>query len=166
MCNGLRRDFESLTAKLAVQYSRFQKAMEEMGEIEYTKIVKHLIAALEDENARVREKVVKALGKIKDTKAVEPLISMLKDEDSDVRWSAIWALGEIGSPSVEQLIAKLNCDDPSVKENVALALCMIKDKCAVDPLLATLKDVNLEVRIKVAHTLINRYQCGAVERDS
>ena len=54
-----------------------------------------LIAALKDEDSRVRWRAANALGRLGDHRAVDPLIATLKDESSLVRRGAADALESI-----------------------------------------------------------------------
>jgi HEAT repeat protein len=60
--------------------------------------VEALIAALTDQQWRVRGDVAGALGEIADARAVEPLIAALRDKEWYVRATAAEALGKIADP--------------------------------------------------------------------
>lgn len=74
-------------------------AIEQMGETAVN-AVESLILALQDNDWKVRERVVKALGATKDIRAVAPLIVILKDDPTDaVPKSVIEALQKITNQS-------------------------------------------------------------------
>ncbi|MCP4695954.1 MAG: hypothetical protein GY862_03755 [Gammaproteobacteria bacterium] len=135
--------------------------------------VEPLIAALKD--SEVRQAAVDALVKIGEP-AVVPLIAEFKD--SEVRQAAVDALVKIGQPAVEPLIAVLKDSDKDVREVAADVLEKIGwqpgkdktgawfwiakrnwDKCvetgrpAAEPLIATLKDSDKDVRRAAAEAL-------------
>jgi len=61
---------------------------------EPTRAVESLIAALADENPKVRDNAAATLRDLGDPRAVEPLVRLLKDKSEDVIVSAILALGD------------------------------------------------------------------------
>ena len=127
-------------------------------------VCKTLIAALKDENFRVREHAAEALGDIKGKGAVEPLIGALNDNVSRVRSNAAEALGEIKDPrAVEPLINTLKDKDAWVRRGAAEALGGINDSRAVEPLIAALKDKDAWVRWKSAEALGKIEDIRAVE---
>ena len=133
-----------------------QGAAQELGEIADKRVIKLLIMSLKDEDNGVRieaaEALVKILPKLKDTSAVEPLIAALTDEDHWVRKSAAEALGIIGDiRAISHLITSLK-DWELVAEEALKALVKI-GVFAVDPLIATLKDVNSYSRLRAARAL-------------
>ena len=67
------------------------RGLGELGEGGYEDVV----AALEDEDWRVRRAAVVALGRMGDVRAVEPLAARLADADWGVRWKAAEALGAL-----------------------------------------------------------------------
>lgn len=72
--------------------------------------VNPLIAALEDENAAVREAAAKVLGLLKHTRAVSPLVAALRDKKWWVRQAAAEALAEIPDGSPRVLVIDDNPD--------------------------------------------------------
>jgi HEAT repeat protein len=66
-----------------------------------------LIAALTDEDGRVRGYAAVVLGVIGDARAIDSLLTLLRDPDTYVRWSLIHALGQLGDaralPALEWL---------------------------------------------------------------
>jgi len=105
--------------------------------------LKPLIAGLEDSDASVRQGVAEALELLEDARAVDPLIAALKDKHESVRRSATRALGHIWQlPD----LTRLGSSDRRTRSKAAKALGELKDTRAVEPLIATLKDSNTEVR--------------------
>jgi HEAT repeat protein len=130
-----------------------KSAAEALGTIGDPRAVELLIAALKDVNANreMRQSAAEALGKISDPRAVEPLIASLKDRNFPYSY-AVDALGQIGEPAVEPLIAAFEDEDfPSAY--AAEALGKIGDPCAVEPLIAALKDKDKVKRKAVAEAL-------------
>ena len=67
-----------------------------------------LVAALGNQDPKVRKAAVMALGRIGDARAVEALIAVLEDQDGEVQWAAIESLGQLGDDrATEPLIAML-----------------------------------------------------------
>ncbi len=84
------------------------------------------IAALKDDDSRVRVEAAQALGQMKNSYALEPLTEALRDDVPEVRATAASALGSIGDQySVEPLIPMLRDEDPSVRRESAAALSTI-----------------------------------------
>jgi len=115
------------------------EAASALGETHSRKAVLPLINALNDEGGTVAEMAAEALGKIKDRRAVRPLIQLL-----DHRYlsdDAIAALGEIGDTTAVSYLLRYSgkADDPD-RELAIVALGSIKDRRAVDRLIALLTD--------------------------
>jgi HEAT repeat protein len=109
--------------------------------------VEALIAALTDQQWRVRGDVAGALGEIADARAVEPLIAALKDENHFVRSSTAKALGKIADArAVDPLIGALRDKEWYVRATAAEALGKIADPRALGPLYTAQKDANSSVR--------------------
>ncbi len=92
--------------------------------------VDELIAALNNENSKVRQNAAETLGEVADERAVEPLAHALTDRDADVRLSAALALGMIGDASgTKPLTLSLkNEKDDAVRGALVTALDMINKK--------------------------------------
>ncbi len=143
-----------------------------------TPAVEPLIAALKDGVVYVRKDAAGALKQLGDARAVEPLIVALKDSAKDVRQATAEALGQLGAPGVESLIAALKDSDQDVRQRAAKVLDALGwqpdrneawatywiaepqwDQCvaigapAVEPLIATLKDSDEDVRKNAAKAL-------------
>jgi HEAT repeat protein len=117
----------------------------------------HLIAALHDRDARVRERAAVALAEIGGEKALDHLLHALHDEDSSVRAYTARALGhlhrDVPAAAIPHLHEALN--DPSliVREAAAEALGRIGNLDAILPLLAALRDQDQRVRERSAWAL-------------
>jgi HEAT repeat protein len=112
----------------------------DVARLESQRNVKGLIKALRyRKDSGVRRTAALALGRIGDTRAVRPLIAALKDGDT-----AATALSEIGKPAVEALIAALNDKRREVRYLAVLTLGKIGDSRAVEALIATLKDPDID----------------------
>ncbi len=160
-------------------------ATELLGKIGDVRAVESLIAALRDDNLRVRRAATVVLGKIGDARALMPLITALRDSELYVSTEAVnaldllgwcpdtdkdgayyWSLKdewdqciEIGTQAVEPLIVRLKHGGLPAME----ALCKIGDTRAVEPLIAVLKDVNWAWRKAGAETLGKMGDVRAVE---
>lgn len=85
--------------------------------------VEQWIAALQDEDWKIRKEATEELERMKDGYAVMPLIETLKDEVVGVRAQAASALGVISDPyAIEPLIGALRDQDSSVRREAAAAL--------------------------------------------
>lgn len=115
--------------------------------------VEPLIAALQDEDERVRYYVAKALV-IGDARATPLLIAALQDRDKEVRCRAAQTLGAIGDQrAVEPLIAALQDRDRWVRTGAIEALGEIGDPRVVELLIAGLESEDLHVRRSAAKAL-------------
>jgi HEAT repeat protein len=126
-----------------------------LGEIENSRAVASLIAALEDDKDReVRVRAAGALGEFKDPRAVVPLTAALKDTDPRVRADAAVALIDAKDVrAVVPLIGALKDDDSGVRDMAAEALGRMRGSSAVMSLIAALKDADPEVRKQAARAL-------------
>lgn len=111
--------------------------------------VPELLMALQSENAVVRMHAAKALGLIKDQRAMEMLLTRLKDPDAVVVCDSAEALGGFSDPRVvEALILVLkttrDTDEHTIVARIGAskASANLKDKRAVEPLIATLEYAN------------------------
>lgn len=130
------------------------------------------IAALENEDWRVRGATAETLGRIGDVRAMEPLIAVLKDKDSWVRRGAAEALGWIGDArAVEPLIIALRDEMKNVRQSAAQSLERISPawtqretaKRQTPDLVATLRDEDTLIRTIAARTLGQIGDVRAVE---
>ncbi len=84
--------------------------------------IQPLIVALDDEDPAVRAGAAQVLGEIGTpaSAAESKLVALHKDKDAVVRVSAILALGQVtGSPSAERMIAALQDENQSVRDQAA-----------------------------------------------
>jgi HEAT repeat protein len=137
--------------------------------------VKPLLVALQDNEGSVRLAAAAALGQIGDAGAVSALVAALEDADAEVREAAVEALTRIGAPAVGQLIVLLKkqaqarthtpgqlqaaalqgqgealADDA---QNTAAEALVRIGASAVEPLIATLKDVDWRLQLVAARAL-------------
>lgn len=113
--------------------------------------VPDLLAALAQEDPKVREAVVRVLGRCGDARAVEPLLTALKDPPT--RQAAARALGRIGDArAVEPLAALLTSGEAKGKDLVVEALKQIGPP-ALDALCAAGKHPRWPIRAKAAEAL-------------
>ncbi len=124
------------------------------------KIFSALLAALKDENKRVRASAAVTLRNIINfPEAVNALLTALKDENEKVRASAAFELRHIShvpAESVTSLLAALKDENAYVRAQAAYALSnttLTSDAVAL--LLAALKDEDAEVRFCAAFALSN-----------
>jgi HEAT repeat protein len=95
-----------------------------------------LVEMLSDPIREIRWCAVSVLGHLGDPRAVEPLMARIEDSDPYVRDWAIWALGQLGDQRVaEPLLARL---EREYHQAVAVALGLLREPCAVEPLMAYL----------------------------
>lgn len=130
----------------------------------YPQAVNALIKLLGHKDVIFRRSVIIALGTWPDGKAVGPLIAALKYADAGIRCGAAEALGNVwdannsdwvGSPqAVAPLITSLSNDEiGGIRGMAAEALGRLKDKRAMEPLLAALNDPERLVRWRAAEAL-------------
>lgn len=130
-----------------------RKATETLGRIE-NPAVEPLVAALRDDNERVRDKAAEALIEIGGIGVTQAFIVALTDRNPYTREKAADALGRIGdSCATKLLVAALNDTNWKVREKAAEALGRIGDSYAVEPLVAVLEDDDSDVRQKAAEAL-------------
>jgi len=106
--------------------------------------VEPLIAALKQEDKRVRYTAVFVLVHLDDQRAVEPVITFLKSESDTLRAPGAKALEATGSSTVEYLIELLKHKDLFyVRSSSAWTLGWLGDKRAVEPLVAAIGDASV-----------------------
>jgi HEAT repeat protein len=152
-------------------------AVELLGKIGDASAVLPLITALEDRNGDVCEMAAMALGMLSDSRAVEPLIAAFTQHNTKFWQLAHDALVKIGAPAVEPLITALKKGNKQVRWEAAQTLKDLgwqpsRDEngvwywiatrqwdritaslLAVEPLLATLKDHDKDIREPAAAVL-------------
>ena len=114
-----------------------------------------LIAALKDQDPRVRRQAAWALGAIDDTRAVPGLIQALEDADERTR-----SAGRLGARRDRRSVAPCQrCRErsadktPAVRKQAAWALGAIDDRVRVDALVRALSDEQPGVREQAAWAL-------------
>ena len=76
-----------------------------LEQIEDTRAVAPLVAALGNDRSSVRRKAARLLGGLKDARAVEALKAALSDKRRSVRMTAAWSLGEMDDPKAAEALA-------------------------------------------------------------
>jgi HEAT repeat protein len=139
-----------------------EAAVVSLGRIGDKRAVEPLITVLEtDKETRtipdgsydvyeVREAAAIALGEIGDPRAIQPLIRAFSLY-YELRAKAVKALASIGTPAVEPLRSTLKDSDWKMREGAVDALGELRDKGAVDMLIALLDDD--EIRYSSAKAL-------------
>jgi HEAT repeat protein len=113
-----------------------------------------LIAALAEPAWGAAAGAVYCLGEIGDVRAVQPLIEALRAEDVSLRADITEALLKLGEIAVRPLIYALTHADAHVRRGAALALGLLKNALAVQPLAGTLRvDEAATVRAAAADAL-------------
>jgi HEAT repeat protein len=130
-----------------------EAAAKALGLIGDARAVPHLVIALEDAELRVRVEAARALGLIGDPGAVDPLVTLLKSQYAELREAAVIALAQLGAPAVKWLMAMLKYSAFESRQAAARALGLIRDKRALVPLVAALKDTDYQVRREVVEAL-------------
>ncbi len=141
--------------------------------------LKPLIAALKDDDWRVRSYAAEILGQINNPQAVKPLVNTLDDPANVVRVPVIKALGAIGDGhAIEPLIPFLKDVDNNIRSSASEALeylgwqpgddemkawyclankhwdqCITFGKIAIKPLITALKDKDNDIRVEAARLL-------------
>lgn len=124
--------------------------------------VEPLLAALGDDDWRLRQFAAHRLGNLGDARAVEGLIAALEDSDLRVREAATEALGKMAT-AVEPLIAALQVRNWQVREAATRALGALGDTRAVEPLTLALKESQSSLRVAAARALGKIRDAQAVE---
>ncbi|MDD1652930.1 MAG: HEAT repeat domain-containing protein, partial [Methanomicrobiales archaeon] len=102
----------------------------------------NVMEALSLPDPAAREGAIRTLGRSGNPRAVAPLISLLGDVHRGTREQAVRALGSLGEVAVEPLIQALSDPDWHVRTGAAVALRIIGDPRAIDPLVRLLSDSN------------------------
>ena len=147
--------------------SRWDKinAASEMHWRDVDLVIGALIAALKDDDPKVRAHVAWVLGSVPDNRAVEPLLALLKDTNKEVRGRAAGALAVIGDArALDPLVTLLKEDRSSfVRTCTATHLDRIDDPRAVVALVNALKDRNRNVRVVAVQALGRTEDVRAIE---
>jgi HEAT repeat protein len=106
-----------------------------------------LLAMLKDPDQELRKVAAQTLGRI-GAPAAERLIASLNTKDEDVRKTALELLVKIGLPALEPLITAFRDKggDTGARKAALEALVKISKPRLVEPLIATLKDKDIELR--------------------
>jgi HEAT repeat protein len=124
-------------------------AAESLGRIGDLRAVEPLAHALRDDNRIVREEVARVLGEMSDRRAVDALLVALRELDTA---EAARALGKLGDPrALEPLTATFHGDDIGMRSPAAEGLGLMRDRRALDVLLAEI--LNWELRTAVGNGL-------------
>ena len=83
-------------------------------------------------------------------KNIQKLIYSLNDGDYDVRNSIGDILVKTGKPTIPFLIESLKHPDPEIQVESARILGRLGDEEAIEPLIASLKDENVQLRKEAA----------------
>ncbi|MBF0553550.1 MAG: HEAT repeat domain-containing protein [Nitrospirae bacterium] len=127
-------------------------AVEFFNKVTDSAALEPLIAALNDTDWWVREKVVTALGALKDKRAVAALSSVLGD--SEIKWVIPSALASIGGPEViEPLLVLLSDSEKRVRVGAVKALRKLKNPDTIPQLKEMLDDSEDEVRMEAVNAL-------------
>src|SRR2546422_2726046 len=92
--------------------------------------VRHLLAALTDENPRLRAEVALMLGRIKDRTAGVPIVKLLTDAEPLVRTAAAEALQHVADDAALAALVRL-LEEPAHRDTAAAVLGRLKDPGAL-----------------------------------
>jgi len=116
-----------------------------------------LIAALGDDDHRIRRTAAETLGKLEElgagVRAIPALCETLRDRKVDVRRAAAEVLVKFGQPAVDSLIYSLNDEDAGARQTAAWALGKIGDPWCAGPLCDALRDQDAGVALAAAEAL-------------
>ena len=114
-----------------------------------------LVDSLGDEDWRVRRAAAAGLSGTDDREAVNRVVAIVRDhhEDAGALNAAITALSSSMGAAVPRVIELLRSDDPDVRTYAALALGLMRDEWAVEPLLDCLGDKDPNVRFHAIEAL-------------
>ncbi|MCD4687469.1 MAG: HEAT repeat domain-containing protein, partial [Anaerolineae bacterium] len=135
------------------------RAAHRLGDIGDRAAIPHLIKALRDEDARLREAVAMALAKLKAGAAVPALLETLRRTrpgpfgGGSPNQIVMRAVREIGISGLPVLIDALSDDEPRIRLVVVILLGEIGDSGAVPALTGALRDPESRVRWKAADAL-------------
>ena len=152
-------DIEGLVKALGYQndWEIREEAARALGYIADPRTLKPLIAALKDENWRVRFTTAWALGSISNrsriSSIIENAVATHRDNNPDACVDIDEEARKAADSAVEPLIAALADEEAHVRCAAAKALGYIGDPRAVEPLTAVLKDSDEKVRKNAAETL-------------
>jgi hypothetical protein len=104
------------------------------------------ILALKDDDWNINTYAAMVLGDTRDPRAVEPIFSAARNNKVK-SIDAKDALASIGTPAVESIIRALKDKNTNVRESAAMALELIRDPRALEPLAHASNDHDHNVRI-------------------
>ncbi len=111
-----------------------------------------LIAALTDDNPRLRAEVAHMLGRIRDRTAGVPLVKLFMDPEPPVREAATEAFRHVADEAALAELVRL-LEDPAHRDTAAAVLGRLKDPGALEPLIAMLKSQDQTARLLAAEAL-------------
>src|SRR2546425_1466199 len=114
--------------------------------------VRHLLAALTDENPRLRAEVALMLWRIKDRTAGVPIVKLLTDPEPIVRTAAAEALQHVADDAALAALVRL-LEEPEPRDTAAAGLGRFEDPRALEPLVAMLKSQDPTARRMAAEAL-------------
>ena len=100
---------------------------------------------LKEKSSEFQRQILQAVGRIGDPEAVAPLaaifyVALTQKDIPYVRKYAVDALGEIGDPqAIEILVMAFSDNDKEVREAAVGAMCKIRDKRVIEPLISALR---------------------------
>src|SRR2546426_12448088 len=97
--------------------------------------VRHLLAALTDENPRLRAEVALMLGRIKDRTAGVPIVKLLTDPEPIVRTAAAEAVQHVADDAALAALVRL-LEEPEPRDTAAAVLGRFEEPGALGPLVA------------------------------
>lgn len=143
-----RNDIDSLikTLKNADGHDRELAAIF-LGNIREEQVVDVLIESLNDNDQYVKLESIRSLGKMGDIRAIPPLLDLLRKENQEdqVYVQIAWAFSDIGEKAVEPLLDVLTDSRRWVKRAAAAALGRIGDRRAVESLIGSLQDEDVNL---------------------
>lgn len=159
---GNSRAVEPLIAALRdSDFNVRASAAKALGELGAARAAEPLAAALKDRVVYVHWVAARALGQIGDVRSIDALIAELGDtENSYAAAEAADSLAKIGAPALGPLLTALQNKRQLVRQCAARALGEIADTRAHDPLLAALKERNLELIAGAYRFFLRRGEAG------
>ncbi len=135
-----------------------------LSEIADERVLASLHSALLSRDWVVRMHAARAVGRLRNPGSVETLVLLLQDTVPAVRDEAIAALVSIGESAVEPLVTALGDQDWRVRLRATEALCVLKSRTAVEPLVSLVRgDPDTAVRQEAARALGQIGDATAVE---
>jgi HEAT repeat protein len=130
-----------------------EEASKELAELADPSTLDALLHAFEDEFWAVRAHAASGVGRIGGSRAAEGLIRAFNDPIIEVRDAAVIAMASLGAQVAELLIKSLKDERWRVREHAAKTCGEIKDRRAVDPLIALCRDRDGAVKAAAAEAL-------------